>query len=110
MKTDKEIKSKAFTAHRPNGVYLQFPNGNALSTVWDVGTYSDNHEHGNLFNMKTFNDRIEEGSDTVEVMPHCGELVMKLLRAKFPDNDDGNIFTYLTFPQWLEMVNILNKK
>lgn len=116
METE-EIK-KAFTAHKANGIYLNFPNGNALSTVWGSGTYSDNYDYGfkrtdGTFDAenftKAYNERIKTGSDTVEVMPMCGDLVKKLLDAKFPDNENGSVFSRLTFPQWLEMVNILNE-
>lgn len=106
---------KAFTNHKINGVYLKFPNGNGLSSVWGSGTYSDNYDYevrdslNELDYEKTFKIPNQEGSDTVEVMPHCSELVMKLLEAKFPDNANGSIFSYLTFTQWLEIVNILNE-
>lgn len=110
----KKKEEKAFRNHRTNGVYLRFPNGNGLSTVWGSGTYCDNYnyeirdEKGGIDYEKTYSDTIPEGSDTCEVMPDCGELVKKLLDAKFPDNENGRVFGHLTFAQWLEMVNILN--
>jgi len=105
----KELQ-KAFIAHRTNGIYLNFPNGNGLSTIWGAGIYSDNHDYGfEPYKPKAYNETIEEGSDTCETMPDCGDLVKKLLDAKFPKNQNGSVFGYLTFPQWLEMVNILNE-
>lgn len=57
-------KGKAFTNHRYNGVYLEFPNGNAISTIWGCGTYSDNHDKSPL----EFNKIIREGSNTAEIL------------------------------------------
>ena len=92
---------KTFKIHRDNGFHLTFPNGNGLSTVWGPGTYNDN------FNAEFVTPRKELESNTVEVMPYCSETVKELLDAKFPEATNGGVFGYLTFEQWLEMVNIL---
>ena len=47
----------AFTNHKHNGVYLQFPNGNAISTIWGVGSYTDNHDKS----FSQFSSLIPEG-------------------------------------------------
>jgi len=105
-------QNKSFTTHRSNGIYLVFPNGNELSTVWGYGTYSDNNDLIDPTTDKVVEDmskRIESGSNLVEVMPNCSDDVYKKLAQKFPDNENGDIFSYLTFEQWFEMINILNK-
>lgn len=108
----KEQKEKAFSQHRNNAFYLKFPNGNALSTIWGAGSYTENHNRGfekpyspeNF--QKAWNERMD--SDDVETMPSCSESVKKILDEKFPDNENGSVFSNLNFTQWLEMVNILN--
>lgn len=106
---------KAFTIHKVNGVYLNFPNGNGLSTIWGVGSYSDNYnnefrnEDGVIDVLRSYTEIIKDGSNTCEVMPLCSELVKKLLDTTFPDNENGSVFGNLTFEQWLKMVNILNE-
>lgn len=110
----KEEKKKAFIAHKANGFLLTFPNGNSLSTLWGSGTYSDNYDLilGEITTekiIKSYTEPIEAGSNTVEVMPHCSDLVKKLLDATFPDEENGSVFGHLTFEKWLKMVNILNE-
>jgi len=106
MKTD-----KAFIAHKTNGINLTFPNGNSLSTIWGASSYSENHdrymEDENLKNFD-YKTRSKWGSNTVEVMPGCSTTVYELLKAKFPDEENGSVFGYMTLEKWLEMVNILN--
>lgn len=105
------MKTKSFVIHKPNGFFLQFPNGNTLSTVFGAGTYSDNYDwespDGDI--SKTYRATISEGSDTVEVAPGCSELVKKLLDASFPEETNGSVFGHMTFDKWLKMVNILNE-
>lgn len=121
--TGKEI-NKAFKTHRVNGVFLTFPNGNTLSTIWGSGSHTENHDFGfnymgqslnqmmkNKANKKNdqfsnvrsimdaFYTPIERGSNTVEVMPTCSKKVMDILKKKFPENEDEIIFNYLTFSQ-----------
>ncbi len=108
-------KERAFISHKVNGVYLNFPNGNGLSTVWGQGTYSDNHyyefknEDGTIDFTKSYRTVIPEGSNTCEVMPNCSKKTKKLLDKTFPENENGSVFSVLTFEQWLKMVNILNE-
>jgi len=106
-----EITKKAFASHRPNGIHLRFPNGNSLSTIWGLGTYSDNYDlespDGDTLNV--YSSVIKEGSDTCETMPSCGDMVKKLLDATFPDETNGGVFGHMTFEKWLKMVNILNE-
>lgn len=109
------MDKKAFNQHRVNGIYLNFPNGNGLSTIWGIGSHTENHF---LINdiykdgydadklMKQWNTPLT--SNDVEVMPDCSKIVKEMLDKAFPDNVDGDIYNHLTFGQWLEMVNILN--
>lgn len=99
--SDRNNQRKAFSNHKINGVYLSFPNGNGLSTIWGAGTYSDNHDS---FDYQMV---FKEGSDTCEVMPDCSSTVLELIHAKF-DQGSGSVIGYLTFEQWLEVLNILN--
>ena len=108
---------KAFTAHKANGIYLKFPNGNGISTIWSTGSYSDNHDFdfrkddGSLDLERNYRDRIEQGSDTVEVMIDCKPIVLELLEAKFAENSaGGSVFGHLSISQWLEILNILESR
>jgi hypothetical protein len=107
-----KLERKAFTTHRENGVYLKFPNGNTLSTIWGRGSYSENHDWENPKDSSRMGHFavIPEGSNTVEVMVGCPEKTMRRICRKFPENDTAgdNILTYLTLPQWVELVKILN--
>lgn len=107
-------KTKAFVNHRNNGFLLNFPNGNSLSTIWGRNTYCDNYDLNYKDDGKDNIDYTAQqaeklSSNTCEVMTRCSELVYKLLCAKFPEAENGSVFGHLTFPQWLEMVNILNE-
>ena len=108
---DKKYFDKAFSQHRLNGFRLKFPNGNGLSTIWGYCTYSDNNMNSSLDNM---NNPVEAfgtplGSNTVEIMPDCSDKLLKKLQKKYPDNENGSVFSYLSMEQWLEIVNILKK-
>lgn len=94
-----EEYKRAFIAHKPNGFRLNFPNGNSLSTVWGVGTYSDNHDA----DFSRYDERFKEGSMTCEIMPDCSEKCKKKI-SKVCDLD--SVAGYLTFEQWLKVVNI----
>ena len=99
--------NKSFIQHRDNGFRLNFPNGNSLSTIWGAMTYCDNSnlspEDGDITEL--FSRKLS--SDTVETMPECSEEVKKMLDEAFPEAENGAVFGYLSFDQWLEMVNIL---
>jgi len=101
--TKKTTTNKAFIQHKNNGFRLNFPNGNSLSTVWEATTYSDNNESAW---SETENGK-KLSSNTVETMPECSDKVLKMLEEAFPEADNGGVFGYLSFDQWLEMVNIL---
>ena len=103
-----KLEKKAFMSHKENGFRLNFPNGNSLSTVWGLGTYTDNNdidfERDDI--VKAYSEK--RSSNTVEVMAGCSDTVNELLKAKFPDEDNNGVFGHLTFSKWLEIVNILN--
>jgi hypothetical protein len=101
---DLEQYKKVFYNHKVNGVHLQFPNGNSLSTIWGTGTYSDNYDYSSDISPI---DRI--GSNTCEVMPDCSIKVKEKLDEMFPENENGSVFGRLSFEQWLKMVNYLNE-
>lgn len=117
MNQKKSQQNKAFSHHRPNGFSLNFPNGNGLSTIWGIGSHTENHskifalpsidKEGMESYVKAWNSPMS--SNDVETMPSCSPAVKKLLDDTFPDNEDGDIFNHLTFDQWLKMVNILNE-
>lgn len=102
---------KAFIAHKANGVRLNFPNGNSISTIWGAGSYSENNDrYGETEELGNYDFKARRawGSNTVEVMPDCSPTVLKLLQAKFSEEENGAVFGYMSFEKWLEMVNILN--
>ena len=92
---------KAFVNHKPNGVYLKFPNGNGLSTIWGCGTYSDNHNY-------TTED-IVEGANRVEIMIETPDdkLCRKIFR-KLDTSPANGVIGWVTMEQWLWVVNQLS--
>lgn len=108
--------TKAFTAHKENGIYLKFPNGNAISTIWGGGSYTENHDYeirdtdGKIDVVRSYSERIADGSDTVEVMVTCSATVLELLEAKYgTESAGGSVFGHLTLEQWLDILDILKR-
>jgi hypothetical protein len=107
--------TKAFRNHKNNGVYLAFPNGNGVSTIWGSGSYTDNHDaeiltkDGELDYQRMYREN-NEGSMTAEVMVDCGEELARALQEKF--NGAGNtVIGYLSIMDWLEVIQrIANEK
>lgn len=100
---------KTFTNHKVNGIYIELPNGNNISSIWSSGSYTDNHNwtdpSGDI--LKNYDTRIVEGSNEVEVMIGCDDVVMELINTKY--NNEGDVIGHLKFDQWLDILNILNK-
>ena len=98
---------------------LYFENGNWMSTVWGIATYSDNHDvfrreggvlDAGIAESSTLGVWFKEPmkSTTVEVMYSCGEDAQKKIDAAFPD--EGNPIGYMAFDDWLKLLNILRKE
>jgi len=103
--TDK-IKEKAFRNFRSNGIHLTFPNGNALSTVWGCGTYSDNYDMDGGISVDNFNKFLD--SDTVEIMIiEAPDKLRKKIEKKY--DFDGDVKGYLTMEEWLDVIKMLSK-
>lgn len=107
-------KDKTFSNWRHGAIHLNLPNGNFISTTWAQSSYSDNynsHYGLELNNQKYKTDRIEPSvqSDTVEVMVDCSDKLLKRLEKKFNDGNNQP-FGYLTFEQWLYLVNAVAKE
>lgn len=107
-------EKKAFRNHRINGIYLNFPNGNGISTIWTNGSYTENHdfestkENGDIDFEKTFSTPLS--SDDVEVMVNCNDTVQELLEAKYnTESAGGGVFGHLNIEKWLDILNILSK-
>jgi hypothetical protein len=98
------MSNKAFTAHRHNGVYLELPNGNCISTIWGSGTYSDNHD-----NFGSFNTLIEMGSDTVEIMVKTtnDKLRNEIYHHMKQDPKGDTVIGWVGITDWLWIVNRL---
>jgi len=97
----------AFTNHRHNGVYLQFPNGNAISTIWGVGSYSDNHN----LSFEDYSTLIKKGSMSVEIMPITNNrhLLNRILRKCGKNPDDDSVIGWVDITTWLWILNQLAK-
>ncbi|MFA5990468.1 MAG: hypothetical protein WC803_12805 [Sphingomonas sp.] len=101
--------AKAFENTRHNIIHLWFPNGNGLSTIWGVGTYSDNYDidmkGGNFTDMySTF-----LGSDTAEIMILNAPEKLKLKIEKKFDSVGNGVIGRLTIKDWLYVVKELSK-
>ena len=92
---------KSFENFKHNGIYLEFDNGNTISTIWGYGSYTENHDKGDF---DTF-----DSSKNVEIMFTCGQKLKKGILKKYNEGD-GDPIGYLTITQWLEIVNLLNKE
>ena len=94
---------KSFQSHKDNGVFLQFPNGNGISTIWGKYTYSDNKD---IDYNTPFETRLD--SNTAEILIKCSDKLHKRIHKKY--NGDGNIIGFLNIKQWLEILNLLEKE
>lgn len=109
MEPDKNKESeeiiKSFSNWKHNAIHLTFPNGNRLSTVWGVGTYSDNHNEGwDIDSYRKFRQ-----SDTVEIMIlNAPEKLIKKIQKKY-DFVDDSVKGYLTMTEWLDIIKMLSK-
>lgn len=95
---------KAFKNTKHNGIHLVFPNGNWLSTIWGVGSYSDNYDIFSDDVVKDFSTFRE--SNNVEIMFTCGDRLKKKICKKYNEGSTDPI-GYLDITQWLEIVNLL---
>jgi len=115
-KNIKNTKRKSFANHRNNGVYLEFPNGVSISTVWGYGNYCENYdwEHPDgkvsIKNMtaesvmKQF-EKIPEGSSDVEIMIFgASDIFIRRLSNEFGGGGD-NPWGYINIMDWLKIVN-----
>jgi len=90
---------------------LVFPNGNILSTVWGTGSYSENHDYTTGDIIRDYKERIEEGSETVEIMilQASDTLVRRIYRRLAPHSND-TVIGYVSIKDWLWAVNQLAKE
>uniref|UniRef100_A0A6M3LW91 Uncharacterized protein n=1 Tax=viral metagenome TaxID=1070528 RepID=A0A6M3LW91_9ZZZZ len=102
--------NQGFINHKHNGVYLKFPNGNAISTIWGRGSYSQNHDYTTGSVIKDFEMLIEEGSPTAEIMIDTdnAELRKKIFR-KFGVSLDNGVIGWVSIEDWLWVLNRLEK-
>lgn len=107
MKAEEAIEKKLpFINRAHNAIHLNFPNGNRLSTTWAPGTYSDNNRL--VFSRLEDQFRTFYGTKEVEVMFNCGDKLHKRLHKKF--DGDGSVIGYVSFTDWLYIVNALAKE
>ena len=102
------MKEKSFKNIEHNKIHLNFPNGNWISTIWGVGSYTENNfvniEHGSF--MKLYQTFME--SNDVEVMIECSEELKEKIHKKY--DGDGSVIGHLNITQWLEIVNLISKE
>ncbi len=95
--------------HRNHGVYLEFDNGNNISTVWGIGTYSTNYYYPSEGRMDFEAIPENKEADQVEILFNCGDKLHKRLHNKF-DGDD-HVIGRVSIKDWLYIVNaIANEK
>ena len=94
-----------FKNWRVGAVHLNPPNGNHISTTWAPYTYSDNHDEEPETHSVNYN-RIEPPitSDTVEILIECSPKLLKKLTKKYNEGR-GQPFGYVSFTDWLDIVN-----
>jgi hypothetical protein len=102
---------KAFCNHVINGVRLAFPNGNAISTIWGRGTYSENHDYESGKGVfEDYREPIEDGSNTAEIMilNAPDTLFEKIYKHQNADTDNG-VIGWVNMTDWLWIINQLSK-
>jgi hypothetical protein len=99
---------KSFTIHRDNGVFLQFPNGNSISTIWGYGSYTENYNKNENGTMESRFRNFPDGSNDVEVMISCPDKLHKAIQKKF--RGDGSVIGHLTIDDWMYIINRLYKQ
>ncbi len=99
----KKKKEKAFSGFRANAISLRFPNSNWISTIWDGGSYTENHDK---FVDSPHREEFMD-SDDVEVMISCPDKLHKRIHKKF--DGDRSVIGHLTMPQWLEIIRLISK-
>lgn len=96
---------KAFTNRACNKIYLKFPNGNGISTIWGWGTYSETRNFGQ--------DVTFLSSDNVEIMIDCDKKTGKKIAKKYGKFNSGGYYggSYgnVGILEWLDICNILAK-
>jgi len=104
------IGEKAFCNHKINGVRLVFPNGNAISTVWGCGTYSENHDYSSGDVVKDYTQPIKDGSSTAEIMILDAPegVIEKIYKHQKADVQNG-VIGWVTISDWLWVINQLAK-
>lgn len=104
--------TKAFSNFKHNGIHLTFPNGNAISTIWGAGSYSDNHDY-NLNNesgdgVRGYHTFMQ--SDTCGIMIlSCPDKLLKKIIEKYNEDYDSPVIEHITMSQWLEIIKLLSK-
>ena len=99
-------KNNAFNNLAHNKIHLTFPNGNAISTIWGYGSYSENQDDssGDNYGFSDFKQ-----SDTVEIMIlNAPDKLLNKIKRKY-DFEDGSVKGYLTMTEWLEIIKMLSK-
>lgn len=113
---------KAFTNVKHNTIHLQFPNGNWISSIWGVGSYTDNHYLGmppvtlgdpekiSLTPPTSFFESLTKflDSNEVEVMIDCPKPLLDKIHKKY--DGDGSVIGHLNIMQWVEIINLISKK
>ena len=104
-----EKNNSAFTNHRHNGVYLQFPNGNAISSIWSVGSYTGNHDYASGDIIKDYTTLIKRGSNTVEIMIETNnqKLLKRIYRKCGHKSIDDGVIGWVNITTWLWVLNQL---
>lgn len=99
---DSRGAEKAFSTPKFNGLHLRFPNGNMISTIWGVGSYSENYD---IDGFKDFTKLYESNtpSNTVEVMVDCSDELFKKLQRRYKTSN--TVFGHLNMKQWIKLVN-----
>ena len=99
---------KAFNNWKHNAIHLTFPNGNALSTIWGYGSYSDNYNRDDIPNLdKRFNTFFS--SNTVEIMIlQAPKKLVEKIHKKF-NAEDSSVIGRLSMTDWLWIVKQLSK-
>jgi hypothetical protein len=91
---------KAFNNPMYNHIYITFPNGNRISCMWGIGSYTENAT-GRYENFMK--------SETCEIkIMSAPEKLIKKIQKKYGDPTDS-VIGYVTVTQWLEILNMLRR-
>jgi hypothetical protein len=101
--------------HKINGVRLDFENDISVSTIWGIGSYSENHDIDDNWKSpisESYDRHDFDSSDCEMYFLKIPEKLNKKIYKKYADysvNGEGQHLGHLPIEKWLEIIEICRK-